>query len=56
MALFGTILWLNPDMYVVAILALLLSIAALGYQYLQARRFWLHSLGVEDKQTPAEPG
>lgn len=46
MALFGTILWLNPGLHALAVVALLLTMAALGYQYLQARRFWLHSLSV----------
>ena len=48
MGLFGTLLWLNPGVYWLAILALLVAIAALGYQYLQARRFWLHSVGMEE--------
>lgn len=40
----GVILWLYPDMRLLAVVALLLTLVAMGYQYLQARRFWLHSL------------
>ncbi|NQX88414.1 MAG: hypothetical protein HRT77_07100 [Halioglobus sp.] len=46
MASFGAILWRYPQLQMLAALALLLTMAALGYQYLQARRFWLHSLEV----------
>ena len=54
MGLLGAILWLYPGLHALAVLALLLTMAALGYQYLQARRFWLHSLSVEDQPAPAD--
>lgn len=56
MALLGTLLWLYPGLHALAVLAMLLAMVALGYQYLQARRFWLHSLSVEDQPPGAERG
>jgi hypothetical protein len=56
LSIFGTILWLYPGTYWLAVLALLLTMAALGYQYLQARRFWLHSVYGEDAATGADQG
>jgi hypothetical protein len=54
MGLLGTILWQYPGLHWLAILALLLTMVALGYQYLQARRFWLHSVGMEEQQAGGE--
>jgi len=50
MAVLGALLWLFPNMHALAILALLLTIVALGYQYLQARRFWLHAVTVSEQR------
>jgi len=40
----GAILWLFPGTWWLALVALLLALLAQGYQYLQAHRFWLHSV------------
>lgn len=49
LGLLGIILWLFPGLYWLAVFALLLTMLALGYQYLQARRFWLHSVTLDEK-------
>jgi len=50
LAVLGTLLWLYPGMHALAVLALALTIVALGYQYLQTRRFWLHSVAVSVRE------
>lgn len=52
----GTVLWLNPGMRGLAVVALLLTLVAMGYQYLQARRFWLHSLHQGDSPPATDEG
>jgi hypothetical protein len=54
MGLLGAILWQYPGLHWLTVLALLLTMAGLGYQYLQARRFWLHSVGMEEQQAGGE--
>ncbi|WP_279248759.1 hypothetical protein [Candidatus Marimicrobium litorale] len=44
LVLLGTLLWVFPHAYWLASLALLVTLTGMSYQYLEARRFWLHSI------------
>ena len=42
--LMGIVLWINDNHNVLSVAALLLALTALGQQFLQARRYWMHSI------------
>ena len=44
LVLLGALLWIFPHAYWLASLALLLTLIGMSYQYVEARRFWLHSI------------
>jgi hypothetical protein len=48
----GAILWAYPHLHWLALVSLLLALVAQGYQYLQAHRFWLHSVMENDAGGP----
>ena len=44
LAAFGAILWIYDDSYVLAIIAMMFAIIAVARQFVQARRYWMHSM------------
>ena len=49
--LFGIVLWLYDSPGFVSIVALLVAISALCYQFVQTKSYWMHSL-VADQESP----
>lgn len=44
LAAFGAILWIYDDSHVLAIVAMMFAIIAVARQFVQARRYWMHSM------------
>jgi len=45
--IFGLVLWLYDNPGLMSIIALLIAIAALSYRFVQAKRYWMHSLAAD---------
>ncbi len=54
MWLFGITLWIVGFQPYLALVALVFALAALAYQYFQARKYWMHSLVREGDTSPEE--
>ncbi len=52
--LFGVALWVTDNHSVLAIAFLLTALAALGYRFLQASRYWMHSLAPQSDHRSGE--
>ena len=44
LAAFGAILWIYDDSYLLAVVAMVFALIAVARQFIQARRYWMHSV------------
>lgn len=48
LVLMGALLWVFEGSYLLAVASLTLAILALAYQFRNARRYWMHSMGADN--------